>query len=714
MTPLNGAAGKPAKTAARRTASKPVVPVLPLNYPQRHPAAAIPVPDSSTTSPSTPVRPNGQAIVDKINMGDTGKRGESPAELRREGGQSSGKKIDAVVTSVASLSLSSPLASGSAVRAASEKITETPTAPTAVLSQTLASPTPTRAPAHLNNSMNNSTNKARPSEPAAREHSGPSFPPAMVNRPTFHQPHASNGSLIFGQMQNSNASSPVPHSGNGFPPPPPPGLMQYPQGTRPLPAVDVYGRPLIVSPTIDGYPPSIVSHPGPPTPHSFHGSQSSIPADEASFASFRSLNGGQNGYPTDPTARVSSGHDLGMNMHMNNALHLTGHPAMLDMRDQEDLAAFVRHGLVANDSFSDCVLEVRFPTSPQFSDHPQYRHMQPIFRTPAHRFILSRSPILASLMKSVGTPANGLVYLDIRDEYMRPDVFGHVVHSLYGWPFAEAGVPFYSDLPPRNIRDDMKTTLSYVATARYLKLDAIYVMAVQRASRLLCWETVESVVAFVVPIAGVFEKHRDFNASELLDNVTSFIVDQFPRDFVLDVDAIDTGFTRLPSTGPHSRQSSTSQAHPQRAASNARLSHIRFGDLSPEDRNGAESASPTDRQPTLNETILSRILLNLPFELLKRILEHPHLIKRSNDDGNAAVQKLMSEIVAEREARRLASLKPSNKQLEVLHQALNKASRPLAVEQLGDFLVNNMGFKEEVLSGDGPYLGRTWTGGGSV
>lgn len=582
-------------------------------------------------------------------------------------------------------------------------------------------------------------NKPRPSDLAVHDHSGPSFPAAMVNRPAFHQSHASNGSLIFGQLHDSNASSPAPpHSGNGFPPPPPPGIMPYPQGTRPVPAVDGYGRPLIVSPTIDGYPPSIVSHPGPPTPHSFQGSQSSIPADEASFSSFHSLNGGgQSGYPAEPITHASSGHGLGVNIHMNNAPHLTGHPPYQNVREQEELLGFLRHGAVANDAFSDCVLEVRFPNSPQFSDHPEYRRMQPIFRAPAHRFVLSRSPLFAGLMKSTGTPANGMLYLDVRDEYMRPDVFGHVFRSLYGWAFGDGGAPFYSDLQPRHIRDDMKTSLSYVATTRYLKLGAMYAAAIQRASHLLCWETIEPLVAFVVPIAAVFEKHGELNASELLEEIIGFIVNQFPRDFVLDVNALDTGFTRLPATGPlprnpnappiahstpagsHSRQSSTSQAHvQQRAPANARLSHIRFGDMSPEDRTGTGSPSPTEsvrshRQPTLNETILSRILLNLPFELLKRIFEHHHLTKRSGDDGNAALQKLMNEIVAEREARRLASLKPSNKQLEVLHQALNKAARPLTVELLGDFLVNNMGFKEEVFLGDGPYLGRTWTGGGS-
>ena len=52
MAPINGAASKPAKTTARRTASK-VVPVLPLNYPQR----------PATKQPSTPPKSSPLAEV---------------------------------------------------------------------------------------------------------------------------------------------------------------------------------------------------------------------------------------------------------------------------------------------------------------------------------------------------------------------------------------------------------------------------------------------------------------------------------------------------------------------------------------------------------------------------------------------------------------------------------------------------------------------------
>ncbi|KAM7221787.1 hypothetical protein V8F06_002780 [Rhypophila decipiens] len=736
MAPLNGAAGKPAKTAARRTASKPVVPVLPLNYPQRYPAAAKPAVSPSVSSPATPAHPNGQPPQDNNTLRDTHQQDGASAELRREGGQGSDKNNDYVMSSTGPPAMASSSTPGAATRASAEKVTGTPTA--AVPNHALASPTPTRPPAHLHAASHHH----RTSDLSVHNHSGPSFPPGMGNRPNFHQPHASNGSLVFGQFQDSNGSSPAPHPGVGFPAPPP-GIMPFPQATRPVPAVDGYGRPLVVSPIINGYAPSTVSHtvsqPGPPTPHSFHGSQSSVTPDEAIFHSGHSPNG-LNGVPTERTGHLhfSAGHASAADMHMNNGLHLAVHPGYHNLREPDDLLDFLRRGAVASDTFNDCVVEAYFKHSPQHFDHPEYQRMQLLFRAPAHRFILSRSPALAHSMQSMGTPANGVLQLDIGNEYIRPDVFSYVFRTLYGWSFGDGSMPFPSDLPPRDIRDDMQTTLSYIATACYLQLGAAYSVSIMRAARLLCWETIESLVAFVVPLAVISGKNSDFSASELLEDAIAFIVNQFPRDFVLDVNAVDSGLTRLPATEPprnpnappiaystpagsHSRQSSTAQAqmsHFHRPA-NARLSHIRFGDMTLEDRNGDSTpASPADtvrsnRSPTSNEAILSRILLNLPFELLKRVLEHPHLTNRAVGDNNATLHNLINEIVAEREARRLATLKPSNTQLEGFHQALENAARPLFVERIRDYLVNNMGFKEEVFAGDGPYLGRTWTGGAS-
>jgi hypothetical protein len=101
--------------------------------------------------------------------------------------------------------------------------------------------------------------------------------------------------------------------------------------------------------------------------------------------------------------------------------------------------------------------------------------------------------------------------------------------------------------------------------------------------------------------------------------------------------------------------------------------------------------------------------------MLKQVLEHPGLAKPSGDLSPAARLKLISSVVAEREARRLAVLNKADPQLQVFVERLERAAEPLAVQQMGDFWVNSMGFKEEVFPGDVPYLAQTWIhGSGSV
>jgi hypothetical protein len=412
-----------------------------------------------------------------------------------------------------------------------------------------------------------------------------------------------------------------------------------------------------------------------------------------------------------------------MNIPMNGAVHhvpssVTGYQGL---RDQDDALAFLRHG-ISDHTFNDCMLEVRFPDSPEFQDHPGYRQLHHVLRTPGHRFVLSRSPVLAAAMKTQGTMPGGAIFLEANDEYMRSDVFWYSLRTLYGWSLADGILP--TELPLRDVRDDLKTALSYIATARYLQLPWAQSVAVHRASRLLFWNTIELAVKFVSQIVAVSPRNDGFGMSELLEQALSFLVHNFPADFVLDTNAGDYGFPRFPpssttprnpnaptiangtSGGAHSRRPSKNQAQMPRnprVSSNLRLSQIKFGDISPA-KNGQ---SP--RSPTPNDTVLSRILLNLPFELLKQILEHPHLAKLTGELTPTARQSMITEVIAERESRRLRVLEKADPQLRVYQERVENASGPLVVVHMDDFWVNNMGFKEEVFPGDLPYLVHTWS-----
>ncbi|KAL2256557.1 hypothetical protein VTK26DRAFT_1490 [Humicola hyalothermophila] len=719
MTPVNGIAVKPAKTAARRPTSKTVVPVLPLNYPQR-PAK------QHTSAPAPAAATNGQSTLlpaeKKPESQPSKPRQELPAERTSELGSNPAQpsslpnQVAAKTNSSGSGPASDELAKG-----------DISTASVAFPDRRVASPARHRPPGHPNPASElQSASGPIPEGPVPAPH------PPLMNRPAFHQPHPSNGSLVFGGFHDSNTSSPAPRSGGAVFPPP--GMLPYP----PVAPVDGYGRPLLVSPTLDGYPLNLVNHHGPPTPHSFHGSQSSNQAEEPAFSHHPAVNG-QNGYHGDPAVHGPMALP-GMNPPMNGVMHPTtaaAGPASGYLRDQDEALSFLRHG-ISDDTFNDCVLEVRFPDSAEFQDHPGYRQLHRVLRIPGHRFVFSRSPMLASVMKAQGTVPGGAIFLEAHDEYLRPDVFHSSLRTLYGWSLADGILP--TELRLRDVRDDVKTALSYIATARYLRLPWVHSIAVHRASRLLYWNTIELAVKFVSQAVVLSPRNDGLSVSELLDHVLAFIIHNFPVDFVLDVNAGDYGFPRFPpfnstsrtpnaptiahgtSTGLHSRQPSLVQAQAQmprnpRVSSNLRLSQIKFGDISPA-KNGHVTTGPQEaaqpaRTPTPNDTVLSRILLNLPFELLKQILEHPHLGKLSGDLGPVSRQRIISDLIAERESRRLRVLGNSDPQLRAYQERVDRASAPLAVGQVEDYWVNNMGFKEEVFSGDLPYLVHTWIQGSS-
>ncbi len=763
MAPVNGVAGTPAITSTRPP-NRAIVPVLPLNYPQRPAnkqvsAAAVPAPATNgqngvRPAPEKTTESRGPKQDQELPNGKSTGRGPSSANKLGAATPSAASIVQTVakaerpgsvaapdecekgmaalvgaVTPLASLRLPRPLyphrPSASFCRPGlqplaqehmlTNSIAATPTVSSALPDRRIGSPARHRPPG-LSYPAPEAMGASGliPEGPVTAPH------PAMMNRPAFHHPHPSNGSFIFAGFDDSNASSPAPLAG-GFPPPPR-GLHPYPP-----PGIDGYGRPLLVSPAVDGFASSLVNPHGPPTPHSFHGSQSSAHAEEQGFGHYAPVNG-HAGHPAAAPAGQVLMPPPGMNGPMNDTVHPASSSvsAYQTFRDQDEALSFLRHG-VSDNTFNDCMLEVRFPDSPEFQDHPGYRQILPVLRTHGHRFVFSRSPMLASAMKAQGTVPGGVIFLEANDEYMRSDIFWYSLRTLYGWSLADGILP--TELPLRDVKDDLKTTLGYLATARYLQLPWVHSVAIHRASRLVFWNTIEVAVKFVSQIVAMALRNDGFGVAEFLEQVLSFIVHNFPADFVLDLNAGDGGFPRLPpsspaprnpnaptiangtSSGPHSRQPSKTQAQMPRnprVSSNPRLSQIKlsqiqFGDISP------SKGGQAPRTLTTNDTVLSRILLNLPFELLKQILEHPHLAKSSGELGPSDRQSMIADIVAERESRRLRALEKADPLLRVYQDRVEAATGPLVVGHMDDFWTNNMGFKEEVFPGDLPYLVHTWS-----
>lgn len=572
---------------------------------------------------------------------------------------------------------------------------------------------------------------------------------AAVNKPSMHQTHPSNGSLVFGGFHESNTTSPAPHSGGVHRPPDP--VSSYPSEAMPATAFDQYGRPMLVSPTADGYPPALMNHHGPPTPHSFHGSQSSVQAEENGFANYPVMNG-HNGYPAHPIGQPQRLMP-GIDHHMGGTLLPAAGGSASGFgisRMQFQTLDFLRGGIEHGD-FSDCTLELHV-NKPPSADHPGPPPNQAPLRMPCHRFVLSQSPTLKHILQTRGVSQDGVLRLELQDQFLRPEAFYFTIRTLYGWDFGDDFLPTYLNL--QGIRDEFDLALGYAAATKYLQLPLVHAKAIGYASRrLLHWETIEQACRFALPSAiyGYPARHdpspsaEHFSVAELLDAIMAFIVNRLPPNFILDTSVGHCGFSRLPlpsgpvprmrnvpaiangTSGPgkgsHSRHSSNAQAQMPRnprLSANPRLCQIQFGDLSPQAVSGAGygdqgASAVAPHSPTLWDAILSRILLNLPFLLLKHVLEHPALCKQSGDAGtqSQARHKLIFSVIAEREARRLRALADGDPQLKPFQDRLDGAVEPLAVDQMGDFLVNSMGFKEEVFPGDVPYIVQSWVHSGS-
>lgn len=306
----------------------------------------------------------------------------------------------------------------------------------------------------------------------------------------------------------------------------------------------------------------------------------------------------------------------------------------------------------------------------------------------------------------------GVVSLELDNEFVRSDTLLFAIRSLYGWTFREY-LP--SQFGPHTAVEEFKLALSYVTIGRYLQLPQVALFAAQRGAELVSWSTIELATEFVLKCV-VFSSQEGGSPvmNKLINSVVHFLVVNIPRDFVLDTSVGEFALPRLPveaRQAPASSSATPSDPQPSpiepapttqapsrlsKGSINPRLLQIRFGDLSIEAENGQGSnkqpESPrSNRAPTLNDTLLSRILLSLPFEMLKLVMENnPHMR-----------QNVVHEVIQEREVRRMRALAKHS-------HVLGTFARPVSINDIRDYWCNNMGFREEVMSGDGAYLLHAW------
>ncbi|KAI0601178.1 hypothetical protein F4775DRAFT_582375 [Biscogniauxia sp. FL1348] len=516
-----------------------------------------------------------------------------------------------------------------------------------------------------------------------------------------HRPHMSNGAIMFGGFPDSHTPSPAPPPSNFMPPPPPvngeshihprlnghhhahtgsngfPGPIntQFRPDMMPMSTIDSYGQVHAPVPQVpfEAFPPGVGRY-GPPTPHSFHGSHAS--GDH---------NGGvENGtmpYPPnglhygshahhDPHHPVGHPHPTGPMPPFMHPEAFTRRPSIAD--DEMESIAYFRNQF-NNGELADCVLELVYAK----------RHQAPVKIT-GHKLVLARSMALKQhIMDARATDLGSqTITIETDDVYLRSDAWWLAVQRLYLHPLltlppfyghAANGVDFAGDKTDR-----FSFSLGYAAAGHILHMPDVLVRGLQIAANLLSWNTVEDAMGFV--LEGTTQRHLGYSSEQdepnlpsvmldfgygpetkiLLVAIMNFLVNEFPANFELDTSVADPPkFARIPSAAAlpppiTSRPApaiarSTSTRQPGKPT---RLSSIKFGDL--------PAAYPEDgpaphREPAKCSPILSRILLNLPFDELCEVLT-------SGSNGvsgwNTAQDRYhaVADVVAEREARRLRAV----------------------------------------------------------
>ncbi|KAI1816578.1 hypothetical protein GGS20DRAFT_216135 [Poronia punctata] len=584
--------------------------------------------------------------------------------------------------------------------------------------------------------------------------------------PAFHAPHphhmhnnhhrhqmSNGGNIMFG-VPDSHTPSPAPHPG-AFLPPPHPALNGENRGNpvpgghhhahtnsngfpgpinthfradlAPISTVDAYGTVSAAAqgqghPHFETLPPG-ASRYGPQTPHSFHGSHAS--ADH---------NGMENApppYPPNGSYAPPGRHEPPMGRpHHPFPPFMLPQPVSRQYNMAEDGTIeginYFRN-LFGNGELSDCSLELIYAKS---RHHP--------VKISGHKIILARSPTLKQAILTARPNGQNppMIRMEIDDPYLRSDSWWTALQHLYMHPLIQ---------PPPMLRngpngfdyagdkiDRFEFCLGYAAAGHILAMPDIVIRGLSIAAYSLTWETVESALGFVLHNT-VQRNHNDDATSEeenslsaflefgygpetklLLVAIMDFLINEFPSNFEFDSSASDNpkiaripGITTAPAVASPpltsalpaiARGTASSQNH-----NHGRLSSIKFGDLPV--ANPDDGVSP-QRQPAKYSTILSRILLNLPYDELARVLTSG---SQGVSGWNTAQDRYhaVANVVAEREARRLRAVEAVRSgSAPHAHDIQLRLSSPRRYAVADEWDVLN--WVEEVLPGEAPRIMRRW------
>ncbi|KAI6250063.1 hypothetical protein HI914_02115 [Erysiphe necator] len=387
----------------------------------------------------------------------------------------------------------------------------------------------------------------------------------------------------------------------------------------------------------------------PTTPHSFQGSYSS--AQERDF----SKNFDIQASPAISNNRFSGNLDFIRNCPTNSLINANrdNYPPPLPILQNNIPQVDLFDGLIkylssqfANPTFADYNLELRY------SDD----RAAPV-RIPGHSLIFARSIKLRHMILSARNETDGVssktLLIESDDRFLSTDGVYLAVHRLYGSPLLDLGaiIPIgptgQYQLPSISISNErFDLALGYAAAGHLLKMEVVVDRGCEIASLALNWINLERALDFALD--GGLEPQWKIHSWDpespratygpsvnlIIVKAIGFICHNLPVHFQLDTSVSEARFAlRLPKTLGQ-RQSCLS----------SHLSHIKFGDHTAENCSQLE----TQQIPTV---VLSRILISLPWELLRYIFESPHLAN-TIESLNLRHQILMS-VVQEREKRRL-------------------------------------------------------------
>ncbi|KAI9729406.1 MAG: hypothetical protein M1818_008535 [Claussenomyces sp. TS43310] len=527
--------------------------------------------------------------------------------------------------------------------------------------------------------------------------------------PPMHHTHPSASSLVFGGYPESTNSSPAPpmsangsqqhqyqpyHDGgrvqapkypngghmhnisNGF------SLMGPPGSSGPYQRPDAfvnhnggpenYARRQMVSfGPGEGVPPTGVQYAesqrfpqfDPATSQSFHGSQSSAPTEQevggpAFYTQHAVAGNGINGHTEDirlyhqPQPKVRTGSQPVAVGQGHYAPQSISQPPMPNVDNLDGLLGYLQ-AQFAEPQFADYILELRY------SDD----RATPV-RIPGHNLLFARSPALKKLMTAQAqeSTTDGLtsrtILIQSDDRFLRSDAFWMAVQRLYGSPLlvpgATTSVVHSASQPPSTLpgtlADRFDFALGYAAAGHLLQMPPVVNRGIDIASHFVNAQTVEK--AFDFALDGGLDSQwtlepnqNSFSPSTygpdvnmLLHSALNFTITSFPPNFEFEKSVSNPAL--------HARLPTVPDVRP--TPSKHRLSNIKFGDHSFEEE---EVTPPLANNSPLNIT-LSRILLNLPFQLLKYVLESSRLGNVSGWATASLRQKVMHSVVEEREKRR--------------------------------------------------------------